>query len=74
VKGTVANAASTRVSATLKRGKRTTRKTASLAKGRFTLRIALSAAMRRKGTVTLTVRHGTAKATKRLRFSSHRSR
>ncbi len=68
VKGTVTNASTTRVAVTVTRGKRSTRKTATLSKGRFTVRVALSSALRRKGTVTLTVRHGTAKATKRLRF------
>ena len=68
VKGTVTNASTTRVTVTVTRGKRSTRKTATLSKGRFTVRVALSSALRRKGTVTLTVRHGTAKATKRLRF------
>jgi hypothetical protein len=68
VKGTVTNASTTRVAVTVTRGKRSTRKTATLSKGRFTVRVALSSALRRKGTVTLTVRHGTAKTTKRLRF------
>ncbi len=68
VKGTVANASTSRVTVTVTRGKRSARKSATLSKGRFTVRVALSSALRRKGTVTLTVRNGTAKATKRLRF------
>ncbi|GEM_PF-6139382 len=68
VRGTVSHPTAKRVTATVTRGKRTARKSATLSNGRFTIRIALNATMRRKGTVTLTVRHGTAKATKRLRF------
>ncbi|MDA0169794.1 Ig-like domain-containing protein [Solirubrobacter taibaiensis] len=68
VKGTVSNATTSKVTVTLTRGKRTARKTATLARGRFTIRVALSATMRRKGSVALTVRHGTVRATKRLRF------
>ena len=60
VKGTVTNASTTRVTVTVTRGKRSTRKTATLSKGRFTVRVALSSALRRKGTVTLdrAARHG----------------
>lgn len=68
VKGTVTNGTAAKVTATLKRGSRTARKSANVSRGRFTIRIALSSTMRRKGTVSLTVRHGTAKATKRVRF------
>jgi hypothetical protein len=68
IKGTVANATKAKVTATLKRGARTVRKSATVSRGRFTIRIALNASMRRKGTVSLTVRHETAKATKRVRF------
>lgn len=68
VKGTVTNATASKVTVTVKRGSRTVRKSASLSRGRFTIRIALNSTMRRKGTVSVTVRHGTAKASKRVRF------
>lgn len=68
VKGRVTNATASKVTATVSRGSRSTRKSASVRKGRFTITISLNATMRRKGTVTLTVKHGGAKTTKRLRF------
>ena len=68
VKGTVANATSAKVTATVARGSRSTRKSAGVRKGKFTITLSLSSTMRRKGSVTLTVKYGSAKATKRLRF------
>ncbi len=56
------------VTATVTRGKRSTRKSAAVRKGKFSITLSLNATMRRKGSVTLTVKHGSAKATKRLRF------
>lgn len=68
VKGSVANATSGKVTATLTRGQRSTRKSTAVRKGKFSITLSLNATMRRKGSVTLTVKHGSAKATKRLRF------
>lgn len=68
VKGSVANATSGKVTATVTRGKRSTRKSTAVRKGKFSITLSLNATMRRKGSVTLTVKHGSAKATKRLRF------
>jgi len=68
VRGTVSNATTAKVTATVSRGRRSVRKSATLKRGRFTISVPLSATLRRKGTVTLTVRHGAAKASKRIRF------
>lgn len=68
VKGRVSNATSAKVTATVSRGAHKARKAAGVRKGRFTITLTLNATMRRKGSVTLTVRHAGAKATKRLRF------
>ena len=73
IRGTIARAATARISATVTRGKRSVRASAKPRKGTWTIRVRLTTPLRRKGTNAITVRYGgqagysPAKATKRLK-------
>ena len=58
IRGTIARAATARITATVTRGKRSVRASAKPRKGTWTIRVRLTTPLRRKGTNAITVRYG----------------